>query len=357
MKLSLSSNISRLRKEHSMTQEQLAEALGVTFASVSKWERGVATPELNLIAEIADLFEISIDALIGYEYRNHDRSSTVRRLKEYKHKRNPEELSDAEKALKKYPNNFEVVYCCAALYQVRGIEQQDERLLRRALELFERACLLFDQNNDESISVLSMRIDMATIYSALGDMDTSIELLKANNPCGINNARIGDDLSRSQSNPEQALPFLSKALLDCITNQTTIVTGYLNVFLCQKDFRSARDILRWRLETSRFLKRAEKPSFLDKSDAVLWVLEAEISLELGHRDEAYKALCNAREAAQFFDENPSNDADRVRFVTLSEQSSSYDNLGDTAVEAVCDMIAQVNKPELTDMWEVICDEK
>ena len=43
MKLSLSANISKLRKEHAMTQEQLAEALGVTFASVSKWERGVAT--------------------------------------------------------------------------------------------------------------------------------------------------------------------------------------------------------------------------------------------------------------------------------------------------------------------------
>ena len=50
MKLSLPANISKLRKERSMTQEQLAEALGVTFASVSKWERGVETPELNLIA-------------------------------------------------------------------------------------------------------------------------------------------------------------------------------------------------------------------------------------------------------------------------------------------------------------------
>lgn len=73
MKLSLSANISKLRKEHAMTQEQLAEALGVTFASVSKWERGVATPELNLIAEMADLFEVSIDALIGYQFRNNNR--------------------------------------------------------------------------------------------------------------------------------------------------------------------------------------------------------------------------------------------------------------------------------------------
>ena len=40
MNLRLSENIAGLRKRHAMTQEQLAEALGVTFAAVSKWERG-----------------------------------------------------------------------------------------------------------------------------------------------------------------------------------------------------------------------------------------------------------------------------------------------------------------------------
>ena len=100
MKLSLSANISKLRKEHAMTQEQLAEALGVTFASVSKWERGVATPELNLIAEMADLFEVSIDALIGYQFRNNNRETVITRLKQYSHDRDTEDVfSDVEKAL------------------------------------------------------------------------------------------------------------------------------------------------------------------------------------------------------------------------------------------------------------------
>lgn len=53
MKFNLPENITKLRKANSMTQERLAEALGVTFASVSKWERGVATPELSLITQIA----------------------------------------------------------------------------------------------------------------------------------------------------------------------------------------------------------------------------------------------------------------------------------------------------------------
>lgn len=41
MMLKISENINNLRKENNMTQEQLAEALGVSVAAVSKWERGV----------------------------------------------------------------------------------------------------------------------------------------------------------------------------------------------------------------------------------------------------------------------------------------------------------------------------
>ncbi len=42
MKLSLSENISSLSRASGLTQERLAEALGVSFAAVSKWERGVS---------------------------------------------------------------------------------------------------------------------------------------------------------------------------------------------------------------------------------------------------------------------------------------------------------------------------
>ena len=62
MRLSLSENIGALRRAAGMTQERLAEALGVSFAAVSKWERGAATPELGLIADMAELFDMSIDA-------------------------------------------------------------------------------------------------------------------------------------------------------------------------------------------------------------------------------------------------------------------------------------------------------
>ena len=63
MKLQISENIRTLRKQHGLMQEGLAEALGVSTAAVSKWERGTATPELGFIAQMAEIFEVSIDVL------------------------------------------------------------------------------------------------------------------------------------------------------------------------------------------------------------------------------------------------------------------------------------------------------
>ena len=51
--MTFSEKLTRLRKREGISQEALAEALGVTFAAVSKWERGVATPDLGLMAELA----------------------------------------------------------------------------------------------------------------------------------------------------------------------------------------------------------------------------------------------------------------------------------------------------------------
>lgn len=120
---SLSSNISKLRKASFMTQEQLAEALGVTFAAVSKWERGVATPELNLILHMADLFGVSLDALIGFEVRNRSIPAFEKRIRELRCKKAYEKaIEEAEKALLRYPNDFRVVYASGELYGAAGIE-------------------------------------------------------------------------------------------------------------------------------------------------------------------------------------------------------------------------------------------
>ena len=65
--INLSDNIIRLRHKHKLTQEQLANFIGVTKASVSKWENAQSMPDILLLPQLASFFGVSIDELIGYK--------------------------------------------------------------------------------------------------------------------------------------------------------------------------------------------------------------------------------------------------------------------------------------------------
>jgi len=61
----LGRNIRRLRMEKNMTQRQLAWHLRVSIQAVSKWERGRAYPDVDLLIPIARLFSVTLDELFG----------------------------------------------------------------------------------------------------------------------------------------------------------------------------------------------------------------------------------------------------------------------------------------------------
>jgi transcriptional regulator with XRE-family HTH domain/uncharacterized membrane protein YbjE (DUF340 family) len=65
-KLNLSKIIVQKRREKGITQERLAEYIGVSKASVSKWESGQSYPDILLLPELATYFNISVDELLGY---------------------------------------------------------------------------------------------------------------------------------------------------------------------------------------------------------------------------------------------------------------------------------------------------
>ena len=60
-------NLIQLRKMKKMTQEAIAEKLGVTRQAVSKWEAGETVPDLDKCRLLADLFGVSLDDLANYE--------------------------------------------------------------------------------------------------------------------------------------------------------------------------------------------------------------------------------------------------------------------------------------------------
>ena len=60
-------NLVQMRKVLQLTQEDIAEKLGVTRQSVAKWESGESIPDLDKCKQLADIFGVSLDDLANYE--------------------------------------------------------------------------------------------------------------------------------------------------------------------------------------------------------------------------------------------------------------------------------------------------
>jgi len=78
MNLHIGENIRHYRTQKGLTQEELADYIGVSFQAVSKWERALAYPDVETIPVIANFFEITIDELMG-----NSRIRTEERICEY----------------------------------------------------------------------------------------------------------------------------------------------------------------------------------------------------------------------------------------------------------------------------------
>lgn len=73
-------NISDLRKHHGFTQFELAEKLNYSDKSVSKWERGESIPDVVVLKELSDLFDVSLDYMVESEHKvKHEPKQTVKR--------------------------------------------------------------------------------------------------------------------------------------------------------------------------------------------------------------------------------------------------------------------------------------
>ena len=68
--MSLAENIYKFRTQQNMSQLDLADALEVSRQSVSKWETGTAVPELDKLIKMCDLFDVSLDVLVGRSVPN-----------------------------------------------------------------------------------------------------------------------------------------------------------------------------------------------------------------------------------------------------------------------------------------------
>ena len=67
--MNLADNLKKLRKEHNLSQEALADKLNVSRQSVSKWESNQAYPEMDKVLQICELFNLTLDELMHQDVK------------------------------------------------------------------------------------------------------------------------------------------------------------------------------------------------------------------------------------------------------------------------------------------------
>lgn len=177
--LNFSENITRLRREKKLTQEQLADFVGVTKASVSKWETKQSMPDILLLPQLAAFFDVTIDELLGYE----PQLSKEQMQKKYlelaaSFAKEPFEavIERVEKVQKEYYSCYPFLYQLTLLYLNHFMLAEDPK---RQQEILEKALRLCDHilSDCKEISICNETVVLRAM--ALLQLGRAIEVIES----------------------------------------------------------------------------------------------------------------------------------------------------------------------------------
>ncbi|MGE7883546.1 helix-turn-helix domain-containing protein [Bacillus sp. NPDC094077] len=168
------------RKEKGMTQEELAAYIGITKASVSKWETGQSYPDITFLPLLASYFNISIDELIGYapQMEQEDIKSLYHRLAEaFSEEPFDEVMMECREIIKKYYSCFPLLIQMGVLFMNHHMltKDTDERIeiLEETIHLFSRV-----QEESDDVSLAKEAVSFkATCYLLLNRPNEVLQLL------------------------------------------------------------------------------------------------------------------------------------------------------------------------------------
>ena len=169
------------RREKGVTQDDLANFIGVSKASVSKWETGHSYPDITFLPRLASYFDISLDELMGYEPQMIE--SDIRKLYEelaaqFTIQPFDEVMNRCRDVTKKYFSCYPLLFNIAALYINYGVSCGNEELklstLKEAKELLVR---VRDKSNDIGLKQLALHLE-ATCEMMLGNPNEVMALLE-----------------------------------------------------------------------------------------------------------------------------------------------------------------------------------
>ncbi len=237
-KLNLSKSIIQKRKEKGITQEKLAEYMGVSKASVSKWESGQSYPDILLLPELATYFNISVDELLGYS----PQMSRVEIKKVYKQlshdfavKPFDEVMEACKEIIREYYACFPLLLAMIQLLLNHSVLAKSEDTKKEMLQECIELCQRVKEESDSIRDAKNANIMEAMAEMARGNISKVIDLL--------DDQLIpysGDDVMllmayQMQGENGQAQKVNQIMLYQNVIGTLTLLTNYLTLHLSEPD--------------------------------------------------------------------------------------------------------------------------
>jgi transcriptional regulator with XRE-family HTH domain len=162
--MNIGNKIKELRKARGITQEQLANSIGVSFQAVSKWENNIALPDITLAPALASYFDVSLDTLFEFNLKKieEDAFEIAKESWEYRDIDNEKARAIIDEGLKKYPDND--ILLTNRLYVMNYDETPDE--------VIKLASKIIDTTNDDALKYDACQF-MAYAYKAKNDLESA----------------------------------------------------------------------------------------------------------------------------------------------------------------------------------------
>ncbi len=178
MNLAIGEKIRKLRRDKNLTQEEVAAHLGISFQSVSKWERGDGYPDITLLPALANYFGVTVDELLGMNelsaqewYEEVNANWEVNR-RAGRHERN---VALMKEALRTFPNDaLLLVQLSASLERMDGSAEEKRAYLKESVAVQEQ---ILRYGEDSEVRGATM-FNICHSYWRLGEKEKAIEQAK-----------------------------------------------------------------------------------------------------------------------------------------------------------------------------------
>lgn len=175
--MQLGKRIKELRIENNLTQEELAEQLGVSFQAVSRWENDLTYPDITLLPILANMFGVTVDYLLDVDIMKKEAEINAI-IEETIVLRNLGKTDEREilleDALKKYPNSWDIKEDLMSVYFTKNLDPDLKSYGDKAIKL---ANEILEKCVDDGIRYSAMQI-LILIYTSRKELDKAKQIVE-----------------------------------------------------------------------------------------------------------------------------------------------------------------------------------